>query len=1687
MPSTLASRLLLSALLLGTFVDTNAQSGAPRPPVPECAGIASLVERQDCERGFFNDVRPYEDYDKKQRDAQQVSPLTSSLFGDEVNLSNGTTAFSVVDIDLPGNNPIPVQLRRTFAVESKRGTRPLSGFGSWDLDIPYLVGTFASSSGWPANRCNAMWVPPSVGGHDGSNFWAGTMLHLPGQGDQELLWLHSTLAHPVPSSGGPYKWISRGDIRYSCTAIDGTHSRSTVTGEGFVAHLPDGSTYTLNVGYEVDHGSLRIGSDSLPRKRTYLMPSRVVDRFGNGVTYRWSIPSPNSNPELNEIEGDDGRKIVLTWSNGQIVTATAHGRSWSYGYVGTLGEPPYSVPWLSSVATNDNSYTPAVTSTWTYTKSAGDLVPLYPTPDVKNDANCTPPEQAFSTFVLTATHPSGAKGEFTFNYQRHDRIVTEPACTNNGNGWVLSIPTYFDIFALTQKKLMGLQPESAPLLVTPTQTTTYSYNWFCPSCSNSKQTLVDQPDGSQVIYEFGARHNDNDGRLLKTITKDAPNGVVLRQVESVYMADADPRPFPDVYGLNSGTQDTTSRRIRPIKQTIVTQQGETFAYEATAFDVYARPTGVTRSSTAGPGYSRSETRKYNNNIAKWVVGQLEHVANSTAPATCLDAPTTTPECVVYDDTTALPTHRYSFGKLQQRTSYHTSGNQAGLPHEVFDGGNVKKTTLTDYHRGIPQLVTYHDSTEERVSVTDRGNIEWIQDTFDNRTCYEYDDWGRIKKVIHPSESEPEVCNETTWKATTVSFRPLTSAQHQIPAGHWRRTETTDTRVTETYFDALWRPILTRQSSTDGSAGVRATRKKFDQANREVFSSYATSTFSSFDDFAVGIETDYDALGRVTSTLQDSEQGMLSTTTTYASNAFETTFTDARGKSTTTTYQAFDQPTFDFPMTISAPEGQTTSFERDVYGKPMSMTRSGEWPGATCGLTPGVLCATRYYAYDNHQRLCKTKEPDAGIRILAYDASGNIAWRANGLVGGSFDSPTACQSDEVTAIEKSTHHYDARNRLVAIDHPAGTEDVGYSYFGDGHLHTATTGTLTSFNPPVWSTKTSEWTYAYNKRRLLTTETLALPPEGKTYTASWTFNARGDTAGLSYPSSLGITFDPNAYGEPRQVGNLATGATYHPNGQFSGYSYGNGTVRTVTLNDRRLPWQTTDVRSGVTLFDHTLLYDENGNVKEITDTVVNAGLGNTESRKLYYDDRNRLEFVDAVPYGSTDETYVYDPLDNVRTTTLGGVERRYVYPASTQRLQQITNASNVVLNSYQWNDLGELDHRTIAGIGEDLTFDRAHRMTLAPDGSTHRYDAHNRRVKTAVAGGNPRYQFYSRSGALLFVQEQLNSTDHDNFDYFHLGATLVAHRKTNSNDKGKIGIRHYYHSDHRGSPSAKSQASGTIVERSRLKPYGDPYDGIWRDGPGFTKHATDQAAKLVYMQQRYFDPAMLGFLSPDPDSAHAQSFNVYWYANGNPHTFVDPDGRRALSNLCSRAGATSCPGSYLSSTLVTETYVPSGAGPAPSPSPASATLPRGQSRPLTAGEVSMSRSVFGSGINYSSPRVFRRTFFPVGQRRGVAVAPNGNIYFHPDDYVDDFSSGGVATRAWFMHEMTHVWQHQNGINVLIRGSLNRNYNYLPLVPGKSFRDYGVEQQGDIVRHYYLLMEGHSVPGAPNISVYQNLVPF
>ena len=106
----------------------------------------------------------------------------------------------------------------------------------------------------------------------------------------------------------------------------------------------------------------------------------------------------------------------------------------------------------------------------------------------------------------------------------------------------------------------------------------------------------------------------------------------------------------------------------------------------------------------------------------------------------------------------------------------------------------------------------------------------------------------------------------------------------------------------------------------------------------------------------------------------------------------------------------------------------------------------------------------------------------------------------------------------------------------------------------------------------------------------------------------------------------------------------------------------------------------------------------------------------------------------------------------------------------------------------------------------------------------------------------------------------------------------------------------------------------------------------------------------------------------------------------------------------------------------------------------------------------------------------------------MAPCGHIHFHPSApaYRDDFSLASVELQGYFIHEMTHVWQHQKGLFLPFRRLPFARYGYR-LKPGLPLDKYGIEQQAEILRHAFLLQNGIEMPGKPELSVYRKIPNF
>ncbi len=151
------------------------------------------------------------------------------------------------------------------------------------------------------------------------------------------------------------------------------------------------------------------------------------------------------------------------------------------------------------------------------------------------------------------------------------------------------------------------------------------------------------------------------------------------------------------------------------------------------------------------------------------------------------------------------------------------------------------------------------------------------------------------------------------------------------------------------------------------------------------------------------------------------------------------------------------------------------------------------------------------------------------------------------------------------------------------------------------------------------------------------------------------------------------------------------------------------------------------------------------------------------------------------------------------------------------------------------------------------------------------------------------------------------------------------------------------------------------------------------------------------------------------------------------------------------------------------------------------PHPSGRALTVRERVLASGVFNNAIDYDSVRIHNRKWWWF-QPSKITMAPDGHLWFHPQSnlFCEDFCERDLSLQGLFIHELVHVWQHQQGIILPLKRHPFCRYDY-SLKPGWKLRQYGIEQQAEIVRHVFLLKKGVKVPGAPPLERYAGVLPF
>ncbi len=914
---------------------------------------------------------PSTEYLNRIKVGETIQPLGETPFGESVSLYTGGISFRQTDISFPGIGPT-IALTRTYEVSGS----PLSlsfdlPMGDWDLAAPRISTLVPGSrmgmqgawnvesaevAGSPA-RCS-QFGPISEGSFVfGLAWWHGYQL-ITGDGSSQPLLKRTAENSLVPSgSAADYPALTPAHWVLSCLPT----TSNGMPGEGFLATAPDGTRYwfdNLSYGPAVStlveqipwtpHPSLTTtagtsGTDDstvaaldgtndpsvywgmdeefMPRRVAHLYASRVEDRFGNWVSYRYV------GDQLREVNASDGRKVQVQWRTDAplidsitLQPGQADARTWSYQYLNPTDPATRS---LVAVVQPD-------ASRWQLSMASGSVVKLG-SPQGMNPCGVrtyTSAPEAENFVPIQIVHPSGLVGRFNLSIRGHARSWVPTACVYHDgveNPPSEDLPPVYISLSLTSKIFSG--PGVDPI------TWVYRYSAAAGSteseclaspCKTTQWVEVTDPSQRTSHYTYSTKWGAFEGKLLSKVDAvsqtglDTPDGL---QTEAFAYADPTaPWAYPSRLGQAMAdpltfTNDEPTERLTPEVLHQLTLQGVTFNRQTQSFDRFGQPETVVRSNSTGT--SKSDTTLYWPADGQWVLGQPWKITVGGRLVSQTDY-----------DPHILPQRTYNFGLLVATYGYTASGMLASI---TDPNGNV--TTLSDHKRGIPQTIKFADLSTVAPSVDDFGQISSVRNQLGDSTAYRYDSLGRMSRIDFPAG------DTVAWNPVNRNFVQIAVDEYGLPPGHWKQTvDTGNARVTN-FYDVMWRPRLTLTEDTSNAESRSFVVHRYDEDGREIFSSYPVAQLSLISQALQGVSTEYDALGRVVAVRQDSEQGVLASTREYLT-AFRTRVTNPRQFQTTTSFQIYDTPSEELPRLIEAPEGITTTIDRDLFGKPRSITRSG---------------------------------------------------------------------------------------------------------------------------------------------------------------------------------------------------------------------------------------------------------------------------------------------------------------------------------------------------------------------------------------------------------------------------------------------------------------------------------------------------------------------------------------------------------------------------------------------------------------------------------------------------------------------------------------------------------------------------------------------------------------------------
>jgi RHS repeat-associated protein len=738
--------------------------------------------------------------------------------------------------------------------------------------------------------------------------------------------------------------------------------------------------------------------------------------------------------------------------------------------------------------------------------------------------------------------------------------------------------------------------------------------------------------------------------------------------------------------------------------------------------------------------------------------------------------------------------------------------------------------------------TYDLRTQQIVRISDPNGHE---------TRYRFDPLARLVATIKPGDSEASPTTEVDYLETSVPVGVRTRLRAALAAA---------TLDTVEYFDGFGRRLQLRSSAEGGTVLVDGTRRS-DARGWEAFRTvpFTAGGFAYVADEGVDeprrTSFRYDALGRIVETVTPDGRpsrivhGLGTITRFDVSDTDDSPANVARGHFDTPRVERYDA------------RGRLLRIEEDAGAATLATGYTFDPKGQLRSIVDPRGVEVASYAYDLLGRKIAVDHVDAGRRIAAYDARGDLALRVDAegrRVTMRYDAlrrPVEAKADGATT---ERYEYDAGagsnlvGRLARVEDEAG--EVRFSYTPRGLVD----------------------------EKIRAVDTLA----GRTELAVGNaYDSLERRTGITYPDGSLVSYEYDERGLLGSIPGIVDSFAWNPSGQLAEARVANGVVETYSFDPGSffLAEARVDGPARPEPYYHVISdHDAVGNPIRIEDRVTVPG-HRRFMREHTFDAAYRLTGMQGTLDGvAVTRAYDYDAAGNFRRNAELGPDELFLEPDGSNRIAgTVSGGVETTLFAYDAN--GNLT----GSPGRALAFDARGRLARVTksDGTvvdfTYGYDGE--RVRKRVTSGGA-------TDEVVYVDDLVEIRD-------GVTTNLVSHQNRPIAAMSASGT-HFSHPDHLGNVVLVTDAAGAIVRERGYFPFGTSAFSVGPEvgATGFIGREFDAETGLVFCMSRYYDPSLGRFISPDPflllNPERAlglpAGLNLYAYAGNNPVRLVDDTG-------------------------------------------------------------------------------------------------------------------------------------------------------------------------------------------------------